>query len=531
MAPTPSDSESTKRPYGTGSLYPHRDGWRAEFPLANGKRTKKSFPTEEHALDWLHTQVVRRYGGNSKKATDMARENSATPDMKLAQYAEKHIEQKYRDGKLSDTTLGNYRSALALYWDEIGELPIKSVASANLRQFIESLNVIRKNGSALSYSSQHAQWRFVTTVLNAAARDGLIDSRVLTSVDFPTRQAWARTYNQLQRPPHVRPRRRTGDQARYIPESQYRRLSSALAKAPDLVCSYETHALGWCGAEGFLAITSAIRQGERLALKRGDFIPKYDQYGRVQGGTLTIRSHAVSAAWLHGCGAPTANGNYSCGKKVAKACPKAQSDRQGRTAMKIVPGTKSNDFDSKHVLRVPKEVADVLVMHMKFMREHEGLFSDEHLMFSGAVLPPKPVRWKRDTDESWQLRLDKWREKCIEQRRDGITIRTPDRDRAAWQAIQDSKFHEGEATNFDVHSIRHSTLAILASRPELTVMDIMHLANHANIETTMGYIQRFRPEGATPAMVASNRIATDYAASIGGSIADAAFEHSQRLFG
>ncbi|GAA5518441.1 hypothetical protein Lsed01_00868 [Demequina sediminis] len=459
--------------------------------------------------------MVRRFGGDSAIAKRVVRDTSPTGSMLVMDYARRHINLKYAAGKLSDGTLRNYESALSKYWGTIGALRLDQLSSENVTQFITSLNVIDADNKASAYNTQHGHFRFLSTVLNAASRAGLIDSRVITTVEFPTEEAWGRTATQRRNPAPIRRHARTNRADRVIPKTQFLRLSAALAKQLVNECSPLVHAEGWCAPEAYLAVVTGMRQGERLAIRRRNIAFEHDDKGKIRGALLSLDSHALPAEWFHGCGDISASGKFPCGEVTAKACPQTANNKQGSSMMRLAPGTKSKKPGSVHYLPLTVAPAIVLRHHLRYMERVEGLSGRDDLVFGGAINARKPARHRADTEESYAKRLDAWEEARHNVKRDGVTIRTPERDRAAWQALQEAFFYESEEKGFSVHDIRHSVLTRLALDTNLNAMQLMALANHSNISTTMRYVELRGSDAAREALSATAGMGQEYAESIG----------------
>lgn len=499
-----------RRPRGSGSVYALAGGQvRAEITVVehgDRRRIKRRFPTAEEAHRWLDEQVVATLGENSRQAQQTVIPARKTGTTTLLAYAQEWLACRIADGAVSPRVAANYRSSFRNWWEAIGGISVGSVGRQNVRAFVAALAEPRPNGRVLSFDSQAREWRLLHTVVRYAEREGLLPATVINPADAPRRSRYTPTS--------------TGREERVIPRDSYARLLSACSKSNTTVCSRETHLTGTCGAEWYLAIVTACRQGERTGLQRQDVRLTSDpQTNDVTGGTLTIRRHAEMVAWSHGCGEPTQDG-YHCGKKRASACPERFSQSQGGTAMALVPGTKSRRPDDVHVVPLDSVTAQLLDAHLRVM-DDEGLNSPTAMLFGGVGLPPAPSRGKRQSDEVWAQKRQRWSEAVDAYRRDSATIRTPHQDMRAWRAMQERVLAVSAERRFGVHSIRHSTLTYLALNPAFSLLQLQALAHHADSRTTEKYIALRGELHAQGLVAATTETAREYASSAFGVDLDA----------
>lgn len=501
---------SGRRPRGSGSLYALAGGQvRAEITVledGDRRRIKRRFPTAEDAHRWLDEQVVATLGENSRQAQQTVIPARTTGTTTLLTYAQQWLASRIADGAVSPRVAANYRSSLRNSWGAIGGIPVGSVGRQNVRAFVAALAEPRPNGRVLSFASQAREWRLLHTVLRHAEREGLLPSTVINPADAPRRGRYTPTSS--------------GREERVIPRDSYARLLSACSKSNATVCTRVTHRYGTCGAEWYLAIVTACRQGERTGLQRRDVALTHDpQTNDVVGGTLAIRRHAEMVAWSHGCGQSTVAG-YPCGKKQAAACPDRSSEAQGGTAMALVPGTKSRRPDDVHVIPLDAVTAQLLDAHLQAMNE-EGLTSPTAMLFGGVRLPRQPSRGKQQSDEVWTQKQQRWSDAVDAYRRDGATIRTPHQDMRAWRAVQDRVLPASAERTFGVHSIRHSTLTYLALNPAFSLLQLQALAHHADSRTTERYIALRGELHAQGLVAATTETAREYASTAFGVDLDA----------
>lgn len=444
------------REHGTGSIYRDGDGYRAEIrvyppggetadPKAEtkagkgkgkpGKLLRKRSKDVDFLHDWLDEQVrVFIRGGKPLPVT------KGEP-MTLVRYGHAWIDR--RKEALSPKTVLVYRNTLDLYVaPSIGSKPLTAITRQEMRAFTQYL---ASRTPPLSYETQHQHWRNLRAILNAARRDELIERVPVDPEDGPVRPRSVVPVKPLDRAlsdEHI------GEVVAVLREGSW-------------ACTPANHSEGRCGLEWLLAITYGIRQGERLAIRRGDVDLHFtgDVDPEAARGVLTLQRHAERHRWEHGCEGGDAT--PSCGRRFGSNCPQ----RTGG-GMFSAPGLKWKTGEhGTHALYLDTTMVEAFEEHLAALTK-AGVTGDEALVFGHEG--------------------------------SGEVIRQPEQDTRIWRAIQDeARIRREDGTYYAVHDLRHTAATVLANSVNLA--SAKAILGHSDLRTTMRYVHS-TPERTAPAI-------------------------------
>lgn len=314
---TMGDTSKTRRPKGTGSIFPTREGtFRASIKLkdaqGNPEPHTKRFKTQREAEKWLDDLVARHRGGALNRLPTQT--NATVRDLLRNWIIHKYNEAE-TSGKPSVSSVQDYDGQIRTWViPKLGNIELNRLHKDNIYEWLNFLNtaVSPTTGKLLSNDRKHRVWGVLKQSMTYAVNEGYLDRNPLNGVKGPTQKH----HDLLER---------------VMTESDYQKFVSYIHEKG---CD---HASGYCELRWLLGIKGARRQGEVLGL--------YWSYCHLNEDPpyIQIDGRLKAKKWFHDCGDPvisavTGKPVYPCGEKTAVKC--SQPIKGGLT---IVDGTKGGE--------------------------------------------------------------------------------------------------------------------------------------------------------------------------------------------